>query len=246
MQRLGDGGSNPRLFVDLQSDTVTGRMNELIPQPGSHDHVATGLVDVARGDTRPHGSQTDELRLANHIVHVPQRLVDLADEIGARHVGVIAIDQRSDVDDDEVTFFNHGRCRTVVRTGAVRPGRNNRVVARAIGTETTHPILEFVAYIPLGHPLREHRYALSERGIGAGRRATHSSDLGRRLASAQLRHDAADHDEMSRSLIAQRLVLGVSDLRRIDCNVLRRSQRLFHRRPQCSRARTHDDPRTGT
>ena len=106
--------------MNLKTDAMTCRVDELAAETGVNDDVAADLVDVAGGRSGAHCCQTGELRLANDVVHLLQYGVDVTNQVRAGHVGVAAaLDvQRIDVA-DEVVVVQHASRAGVVAVGGL-------------------------------------------------------------------------------------------------------------------------------
>ena len=111
---------------------------------------------------------TRELDLEQQVVQALLLGRGLAHDEAARHVGVVALDQRPDVDHHRVALLDHTVADLVMRAGGVLwPARHDRVVTGAVGPVAAHPVLQLVAYVGLGRPLGEQRRDLGQRRVGA-------------------------------------------------------------------------------
>ena len=75
------------------------------------------------------------------------------------------------------------------------PGGDDRLVARAVGTELAHADLQLVAHLRLGATFETSCHDVGERCIGDPARLGHAGDLAGILAPALGLDDTADRDE---------------------------------------------------
>ena len=139
------------------------------------------------------------LRRGNQLVDVELPLRDRRQHEGAGHVGVVAADQRAEVDLDEVARRQHCVGRPVVRDRRVGPGRHDGLERHAVGAVVEHQRLEFAAYLFL-RPARAQPAALDEvrqRGVGRLARQPQQRDLARVLDLAQRLHRSRGPDQLS-------------------------------------------------
>ena len=117
------------------------------------------MASTAAGvDTGADRRKPGELSLEHEVVDVLLLLVRLADDERAGHVRVVAVDERTDVDDHRVALDDRAPAGVVVRPGGVLgPTGDDRVVARSVGAEAAHAVLQLVAHVGLGRLLAELR-----------------------------------------------------------------------------------------
>ena len=156
------------------------------PYPASAKTVAARRVDVAGADAGADRGEAGELGLEHEVVDPSLLVGRLADDERAGHVGVVAVDERADVDDHGVALDDRAPAGLVVRAGGVvRTAGDDRVVARAVGAEAAHAVLELVAHVGLGRACRRasaRRRRAPSSAIAAARamRASSPSSLTRR------------------------------------------------------------------
>ena len=172
-----------RAFVDLEADAVAGAVQVPVAVAGLDEHVAAGAVDLAGRDAADDRGDPGALRRRHQFVQLALLRGRLADHVRPGHVGVVAVDERADVDDHGVALDDQPIGRFVVRTGSVLgTGRDDRLVAPVVRAEAAHPVLEFVADVGLGDRRvdrgEEHRLDLGERRIGGSGGGLHPGDLG--------------------------------------------------------------------
>ncbi len=153
------------ILVDQQSDAVTDGVRKPVGVAGFGDELAARRIDVPCGDTSAHGFETGDLNAEQEIVDLGLLVGRRPDDVAPRHVGVIAVDEPSHVDHHGVALHDPAVTGLVVRaSGVLWTGRDDRVVARPVGTVEAHAVFEFSAHVGLGHP-SEQRGDLGERRI---------------------------------------------------------------------------------
>ena len=154
--------------MDLQPHPVAEAMTEVCAMPGVVDHPASRSVHV--GQTGP-GFQRNpacSLRGADQLIYLQLPVGGLAQDEGAGHVGVIAADQRAEVDLDEVAGRKHRLGGPVMRDRRIRPAGHDRLERHAVGAVLEHQRLELAAHLELGaaRPQSAAGDQVGQRGVG--------------------------------------------------------------------------------
>ena len=110
-----------RPFVDLEADTVAGAVQVPVAVAGLVEHVAARRRSIAQRACVDAGDRGDAgvLRRRHQLVELALLRGRLADHVRPGHVGVVAVDERTDVDDHRVALDDRPPGRFVVRAGAV-------------------------------------------------------------------------------------------------------------------------------
>ena len=136
--------------MDLQPDTVTESVPEILGIAGVGDHGARGRVDLAAhlagGECLPAGA----LRGGHQLIDVVLPLRGLAQHERPGHVGVVAGDQRAEVDLHEVARRQFGVGGPVMRDRGVRSRRDDRLERHPVGAVVKHQRLEVARHLPFG------------------------------------------------------------------------------------------------
>ena len=150
-QCTGGGGVDSRRFVDLQTDAVTEAVAEVLGVAGVGDDLAGGGVDLAQRRPRPRAPRGRPAGRRTPARRSPAATARRrAEHEGAGHVGVVAADQRTEVDLDEVTRRQHRVGRPVMRDRRVGAGRHDGLERRSVGAVLEHQRLQLAADLPLG------------------------------------------------------------------------------------------------
>ena len=88
----------------------------------------------------------------DQLVDLPLPVRGVAQDDGAGHVGVVAVDGRAEVELQEVAVAQHGGVGPVVRDGGVGAGGDDRLEGRRLGTQRQHAGVELAADLQLGAP----------------------------------------------------------------------------------------------
>src|SRR6266550_9280385 len=99
------GRSEPGLFVDLQTDAVAETVDEAVPIARLVDDGASRGVHRHPGHPRPHDVDRGLLRLTDDVVDLLQLDRGLTERDRPGHVGVVAVDEPSDVELDHIAFL---------------------------------------------------------------------------------------------------------------------------------------------
>jgi hypothetical protein len=152
-KNIGRTRVHPRGLVNQQPDAVTHSMGEFVLESGSSQNRATGRVDFAAGDTRPHCRNTCLACAAHDVVPRTHAVGPGAiDHERARHVGVVTVDEGSEIHDHRITRAELAIGRMMVRKCGVGPRRHDRGKTHVVCTEASHCGVEFVAKCTLGCP----------------------------------------------------------------------------------------------
>ena len=129
---LGELATEPRPLVDVEADAVAEPVGEGIAVPGARDHVSGRGVDVRAGHAFAHGVDARLLGLAHGVVDLPELGGGLAEGDRARHVGVVAAEQRAEVQLDDVALLEGAvvRARGEARPRSRRTPRSTRTTVR--------------------------------------------------------------------------------------------------------------------
>jgi hypothetical protein len=184
------------LFVDDQPDPVAGGVEVPLGTTGLPEDLTADPIDVASRHAGRDRGQPRELRLEDEVVDLALVIGRSAHHVTACHVGVIAVDECTDVDHHGVVLFDVPPVGAVVWSGRVdRAAGDDGVVTRTVGTETAHAVLELGADVDLGRPIREHGEHLAERRIGDRTRSFDAGQLGAVLRATDGREQIADVDQ---------------------------------------------------
>src|SRR5215207_3538277 len=90
------------LLVDLETHPVAGAVHERIGPSRGRDHLSARAVDGRAVGSGAHRLTSGPLAVAHDVPHAPGLRTGVADAHGARHVGAVAVDDATEVDDDEL------------------------------------------------------------------------------------------------------------------------------------------------
>ena len=176
-----------RVFVDLEANAVTRRVQIPVEITGLLNPVTAVRVDITSKRAVRDCVESGELDIKQKRIDLLLPWGRFTDHITAGHIGVVAVDEGSDVDHDRVTFDDPTEPGLMVRTRCVIGStRNDGVVTRSVGAAPTHPVLEFIANVRLGRLLCKHLYDLCECLVGDLAGSGDSSDLTRILRPASI------------------------------------------------------------
>jgi hypothetical protein len=136
--------------VDLQAHPVAEAVSELLGVTGIGDDLPRCRVHSVQRRSRRQRITAGPLSGGDQVVDLQLPVRDGRQHKGPGHVGVIAADQRTEVDLDEVTCGQHRVRRPVMRDRRVRPGRHDRLERHPVGTVVEHQCLQFPAHLALG------------------------------------------------------------------------------------------------
>ncbi len=156
--------------MDLESETVSGAVDEGVGEVVLGEHLSARRVDRSLIGTVSHGGDTGGLsgRRRRRRAVAARPTAAPGDE-GTGHVAAVAVDLGAEVDDDEVVGFDDPIARTVVRQRGVRARRHDGLEADVVGSAQTHGLIECESERTLGRPLVEHGERREQRLVGDGR-----------------------------------------------------------------------------
>lgn len=170
---------HPRGLVNEETHAVTHAVGELPLQARRSENPAAGGVDFARHHTRSDGGDTcfacgahDGMAFA----HLP--CTWSVDHEGTGHVGVVAVDESAEIDDNGLTRGDATRRRMVMRQCCVVTGRDDRRKTDVIGTVPPHCRLERIADVRFAGSRHDSRRDLGQRSVGDLRGSGNAFDLG--------------------------------------------------------------------
>ena len=121
---------------------MPGAVHEGVAPAGLGDDLPAGRVDVLGARPRPDRGHAGGLRGPDDLDHPGLGVVERlgpADRDRAGHVGVVAVDERAEVDDDEVAALDaRGPTGVWCGPGAVGAGRDDRLEADVVGALAAH------------------------------------------------------------------------------------------------------------
>src|SRR6478736_8578520 len=121
------GRSEPRLLVDLEADPVTQAVDEVVPVPRLRDDGPRRGIHLDAGYTRSNHVDRSLLRLADDVVHLLELCRGLTERDRAGHVGVIALDERTEIELDHVALLEHTMPGLVMGLGRVLTDSHDRI-----------------------------------------------------------------------------------------------------------------------
>ena len=114
----------------------------------------------------------------------------------ARHVGPVAVDDRPEVDDDELAWLDTAARRPSVWEGAVRPARDDRLEGDALRTSPAHLEVERGRELLLGRALAQELFHLREGDVGDVRSPLDPGELALVLDDAERLDRVGDRDQL--------------------------------------------------
>lgn len=165
--------------MDDQTHPVPDAVCQFVFESGRGEFAPASGVDVTgrhagthQGDPR-FACATYGIMSHEHVVGIRS-----AHDEGPRHVGVVTIDERTEVDHDGVTCVDGPARRLVVRQCGVWPARDNRVEADTVGTKTSHCRIELIAKVALGDSGKKQVPDFGKCFVGDSSCTTDAFDLG--------------------------------------------------------------------
>ena len=186
--------------MDVESDTVAGSMTEGITKPGFGDDRSTGVVDRFGLDARGDDGDGSSLRLGDQREDLAGdivRRIRATDDKRTSHIAAIPVDERTDVDDQEITDLERPVARTSMRQRCVGARRDDRLVRRTGRTCGPHGVVERKPELPLGRTGRPEHFGVGERSVGERRCRLDTGQLRRILDTAQLPKKPGDSHELA-------------------------------------------------
>ena len=154
--------------MDLQPHPVAEAVAEVLAVPGVGDHPASRGVDVGQVRSGPQRIAAGLLRGADQLIDLALPIGGLAQHKRPGHVGVIAADQGTEVDLDEVAGGQHRIGGPVMRDRRIRPAGHDRLERDAVGAVVEHQGFQFAAHLAFGpagpQPAAGHQ--IGQRGVG--------------------------------------------------------------------------------
>ena len=207
------GAIDERILVDQQADSVPGPMTEPFAVASLGDCIAAHRIEFGGADAGLDRVDAGSLGGEHHLVELELLLRRLTDEERARHVAVIAVVQRADIDDDRVPRLDSRVGRPVVRQRRVDGSRrHDRLVAGSTGSQLAHADLQPIADLDLGTPL-EVVGNFRQGDISDPARLGHAGDLASVLAPALGLDHSADGHQRRREQALESLELLVGHMR---------------------------------
>src|SRR4051812_13538183 len=144
--RRGEAGR----LVDLQADAVAETVCEVLAVPRLRDHLPRRGVHIGHLGAGHDGTDPGRLGGVHEFVDLSLPVRGLAEDEGAGHVGVVAVDGRAEVHLDEVAALELGVRRLVVRDRRVRAGGDDGGEAGLGRAVLQHPVLQVTGDFQLG------------------------------------------------------------------------------------------------
>ena len=182
--------------MDLETDSVTGRVRERVGPSGVGDHVARCAIDVGAGHVGRDQRAACLLTREHHAVEMTRIGARIAERDRARHVGAVAVDDAAEVAHDELVAADDAIRRPRVRLGAVGAGRDDRIEAVAARAALAHRELELERELPFGDAVGQAGQQRLERVVGDRTRPADAVDLTRILHPAQVLDQRAGRHEL--------------------------------------------------
>ena len=184
-KNVGRPWIHPRRFMDEKADTVTDTVRELPFEPCLGEDRTAGRIDFAARGTRTHYPHACFTGATYHVVTQPHFVGTRAvDHESSGHVGVIAVNQSAEVDDDRVATVKLATGWVMMRKRGIWPGGNDRREAHIVGTKPAHRSVEFVAKLALGRARHDEWRHIRECSVGNRCSTLNSLEFGKALGSA--------------------------------------------------------------
>lgn len=178
---------HPRRFVNEKPNSVADAVRELAFKTCRGQHRATGRIDFATRDARTYGRHPRFAGAANNIMtqahYIGARAID--DE-RASHVGVVSVDQCSEIDHHCVATTELAVGRVMVRKCGVGSRGDDRRKTHVVGTQPAHRRIEFIAKLALGRAGNDEWRRLGECRVGDHCGSLNSLEFGKALGAPQI------------------------------------------------------------
>ena len=152
------------------------RLNRV--EPGAPNGVARQRVGHNAGHPGPQAVLARLLRRQHRRVDLPKGLVGFAKHEGTRHVGAVAVDDASHINDDRFARLNRPVARAMVRHGTVRATRDDRRERQAGRARLAHVDFKLPRHLAFGHARSQRRPNRLDGSVSHEDRTAHRLDLG--------------------------------------------------------------------
>lgn len=184
--------------MDDQTHPVPDAVCQFVFESGRGEFAPASGVDVTgrhagthQGDPR-FACATYGIMSHEHVVGIRS-----AHDEGPRHVGVVTIDERTEVDHDGIACGDGPARGLVVGQRGVGPARDNRVEADTVGTKTSHRRIELIAKVALGDSAEQQVPDFSQCCVGDCSGTMDAFDLGWRLRPTKFCQHSRHVDEIA-------------------------------------------------
>jgi hypothetical protein len=140
-------------------------MQERFTKAGIDDDLATSSVYLCSRDARSNCVHSRLLRSKHHIEHVAPLITYVSNCNSSRHIGVVAVDQRTKINYHKIPFNNPSIRRPVMGFCAIWPRGHNRLKAQVGCTKFAHPGIQLEPKFNLCWPITKSWSDLKQRLI---------------------------------------------------------------------------------
>ena len=208
-----------------QADPVPGPVAEMLAVPGSLDHLSCQPVDTTPGQRLASPDRSLQLRNGRCLASLDE-LVDLeiarrrlADEEGTGHVASVAVNLRTEIEEQDLSSLDRPIARRAVRQCGLRSCERRDVECQCLSAPRSHVPFELECELMLRPADPDRGKEGRQRTIGHRARSGDPLQLGRFLGRPVLLDPALDGNELDRrSGRAQPPPQGVAHESRLDSN----------------------------
>ena len=169
-----------------QTHPVPDAVREFVFESGRGEFTTASGVDVTGRHAGTHQGDPRFAR-ATHGIMSHEHVVEIRSthDEGSRHVGVVAVDECTEIHHHGIARRDEPVGRLVMRQCGVRPARHDGGETDVVGTVPTHRGVEFVPEIAFRDPAEEQMPDFGEGPVGDLSGATDALDFCRGLRSPQ-------------------------------------------------------------